>query len=625
MVRSGFLSVLAIVAAVLLAHGGSLRVPFLFDDSAAIANNPTIRRLARLGDVLSPPAGGSGVAGRPIVNLSLAIDHAFGGLNPRGYHATNVLLHAAAAWLLFGVLRRTLRRAALGATATPVAFAVVLVWAAHPLQTESVACVIQRTELLAGIFLLLTLYAFARGLDEPQRRRWPVAAVAACALGMASKEIMVVAPVLVLLYDRAFAAGSFAEAWKRRRGWHLALAATWLVLLGLLIGMGGTRGAAAGLGLGVPWWAYALRQCEAIPAYLGLAVWPHPLVLDYGTEVVRDPLQVLAPGLLLLGLVVATLIALARWPRAGFAAFAGFAILAPSSSVVPLVTQTMAEHRMYLPLAAVVALAVLAAQRLVGARAVLWVSPALGLALAAMSGARVRLMQDELAIWADTIAKRPGNARARASYALALSGVGRSAEAVPHFRRALAMEPGSPHTEINLGTALFELRDYAGAAASFRRAVALDPKLAIAHTNLGAALLELGDAPGALAAHEAALALDPRHLNAHRNAARTLFLLGRFADAARHYAEIVAREPGHAGEHYNLGLALARAGELSRAREHFGTALRLRPDPAAFLAYARFLAEAGQIGEARGAVENALKLRPDFPEALRERERLNAP
>ncbi|MBL9188128.1 MAG: tetratricopeptide repeat protein [Opitutaceae bacterium] len=621
-------AMLTIAIAVLLAHGGSLAVPFFFDDIEAVSNNPTIRSLARMGDVLSPPADGTGVTGRPIVNLTLAVDYAFGGLNPRGYHATNLLLHTMAAWLLLGVTRRTLLLPALrvrfGSAASGIALAVALVWSVHPIQTESVACVIQRTELLAGVFLLLVLYAFVRAVEEPRNRRWPVLAVAASALGMASKEIMVAAPVLVLLHDRAFAGGSFRAAWTARRALHLSLAATWLLLLAMLVAMGGTRGSAAGLGLGVPWWAYALKQCEAIPAYLGLAFWPHPLVLDYGTDVVTDPMSVLAPGLLLLALVLATLAAL-RWrPKLGFVAVFFFAILAPSSSVVPLVTQTMAEHRMYLPLAAVVVFWVLAAHRAVGGRATLCLAAALALGFAGVSAARTRVMQDELAIWADTIAKRPGNARAHASYALALSQRGRAAEARPVFQRALELDPASAATELNLGTVLFELRDFSSAATHFRRALALKPGFANAQANLGSALFELGDLAGALAAQEAALALEPRHLGARKNAGRVCFALGRHAEAARHYAEVVAQVPSDPEAHYNLGLALARSAELPRALAHFATALRLRPEPGAYVAYARFLAEAGEIAEARAALAAALKLRPDFPEARLELERLPA-
>ena len=94
---------------------------------------------------------------------------------------------------------------------------------------------------------------------------------------MATKEVMVTAPVIVLLYDRTFVGGSFAEAWRRRRGFYLALAGTWLLLAWLVAGNGGRAGT-AGFGAGVPWWAYALTQFRAVAHYLRLSFWPHPLV-----------------------------------------------------------------------------------------------------------------------------------------------------------------------------------------------------------------------------------------------------------------------------------------------------------------------------------------------------------
>lgn len=615
-------------SAALVAYRGSFSVPFFFDDLGAIVNNSSIRDLTRIGDVLWPPVGGNGMAGRPVVNLSLALNYAFSGLNPRGYHGLNLILHVVSALALFGVVRRTLLlpalRARFGAAAFSIALSSATLWALHPLQTESVTCVIQRTELLVGVFYLLTFYAFVRSLEPAAvSAKWRALSIAACALGMASKEVMVSAPLLVLLYDRTFVAGTWAAAWRQRRHHYLALAATWLVLIALLIAMGGSRGQAAGLGLGVPWWSYALRQCEAIPAYLGLAAWPHPLVLDYGTDLVTDPWSVLPGGLLLLALVALTFAAL-RWrPMLGFLAFWFFAILAPSSSVVPLITQTMAEHRMYLPLAAVMIGAVIAAHRGLGAQLPLAVA-GLSLALAATTAARNRLMQDDLTIWADTIAKRPRNARAYGNHALVLSQRGRTADALPGFQRALALDPKSGSTETNLGTTYFELGDFRQAEAHLRAALALDPKLTDAHANLGATRLELGDAEGALAHDRAALALDPNHVPAHRNAGRALFALGRFGEAAAHYERVVRQQPESPAAHYNLGLALARAGDLTRARTYFAEALRRKPDPAAFLYYARFLATNGLKAEALASIETALRLRPNFPEAMAERDRLRA-
>ena len=138
---------------------------FVFLDVADIVDNPTIRHLGQLGRVLSPPAaGGLTVGGRPVVNLTLALNYAFGGTNVWGYHALNLLIHILAGLALFGVVRRTPPRSTL------FAFAVALLWTVHPLQTESVTYIIQRAESLMGLFYLLTLYCFIRYADETLAR-----------------------------------------------------------------------------------------------------------------------------------------------------------------------------------------------------------------------------------------------------------------------------------------------------------------------------------------------------------------------------------------------------------------------------------------------------------------------
>ena len=178
---------------------------------------------------------------------------------------------------------------------------------------------------------------------------------------------MVTAPVLALLYDRTFVAGSFAGAWRERRGLYLALAGTWVLLLALVLATSG-RGETAGFGTAITPFAYGLTQLKAIAHYLRLAVWPHPLVLDYGTAVVTSVDDVWLEGIAVLALLGATAWALVRRPVAGFCGAWFFVILAPSSSFIPLVSQTMAEHRMYLPLAAITVPAVALAWRYLGTR-----------------------------------------------------------------------------------------------------------------------------------------------------------------------------------------------------------------------------------------------------------------
>src|SRR5450432_4141434 len=231
--RVHLLAGVAIVLAVVAAYANSLNGPFLFDDAPAIVGNPTIRHLWPPTAALSPPSDGSGVTGRPLVNFSLAVNYAIGGLDVRGYHLANVTLHLLAALTLWGVLRRTLRRSLVDARkearAERVAGIATLVWAVHPLLTESVTCVVQRNEVMGGLFYLLTLYCFIRaatgepgGLQAAEKGGelkpgapaargkssggWEALAVLACFLGMATKEIVATAPLLVLLYDRIFIA-----------------------------------------------------------------------------------------------------------------------------------------------------------------------------------------------------------------------------------------------------------------------------------------------------------------------------------------------------------------------------------------------------------------------------------
>lgn len=223
------------------------------------------------------------MAGRPVVNLSLALNYAVSGYAVGSYYVFILGVHLAAAFTLCGLVRRTLLlptlRLRFGAAALPLAFFVAALWMLHPQQTESVTYIVQRAESLVGFFYLLTLCCALRFAESGGAMRWGVIATACCALGMATKEVMVSAPLLVLRYDRSFLGGSWRAAWEARGRLWLALAATWLLLAFLMlstVGCGGT----AGLGAGISSWHYLLTQCRAIVTCLGLAVWPHPLVFD---------------------------------------------------------------------------------------------------------------------------------------------------------------------------------------------------------------------------------------------------------------------------------------------------------------------------------------------------------
>ena len=138
-----------------------------------------------------------------------------------------------------------------------------------------------------------------------------------------------------------------------------------------MISTGGNRGGTVGIGTGVPLWAYPLTQFEAVARYLALAVWPHPLVFEYGTFWVQRAADVAPYALIVVPLLAATMVALLPRPAArDFAARWFFLILAPTS-LAPGTIQMVVEHRMYLPLIAVVALAVVGVHRWFGRGAIL--------------------------------------------------------------------------------------------------------------------------------------------------------------------------------------------------------------------------------------------------------------
>jgi tetratricopeptide (TPR) repeat protein len=617
--RAVLLAALLIVLAGLAVYQDSFSGPFVLDDLPAISENPTIRQLWPLWVPLSPPSNGQTVTGRPFVNLTLAVNYAVDGFDVWGYHAVNLAIHLLAALALFGIARRTflqpIPRDRFGPSALPLAFFVALLWVVHPLATESVTYLIQRAEALMALFYLLTLYAFIRGVDSPRPWRiWYPLSIGACLLGMTCKEVMVSAPLIVLLYDRTFVAGNFRDAWQRRCWFYAGLAATWLPLVGLEAFVG-TRGHSAGWGAGVDWFQYALTQFGAITHYLWLSLWPHPLILDYGSGLASGAAQIIPYALFIGMLVAATIYALFRRPVLGFFGAAFFAILAPSSSVVPVVTQTVAEHRMYLPLTILVALAVAGLFQLLHRRALLLCS-ALALIYGTLTFHRNADYRTAVSIWADTAAKLPDSARAHENLGIALVAAGQSLDGVGEYYRALQLEPNYAEAHSNLGNALGALGRTDEAVEHFRAAIKLIPNLGAAHYNLANILAGAGRYPEAIGEYNLTIKLSPNFAPAHNNLGNVLTSTGHLTDAKNQYELAAELDPSYATAQYNLGNTFLRLHQYEFARAHYAEAVRLTPDYAdAYNGLANALVLLGHPAEAIPQYETALRLKPGYPDA----------
>jgi tetratricopeptide (TPR) repeat protein len=331
------------------------------------------------------------------------------------------------------------------------------------------------------------------------------------------------------------------------------LACTWLLLALLSAGLHRNN---IGFDQGVTGRSYALTSCRSIVRYLELSFWPHPLVIDYGTDVIHHAIEAMPYAVVLVILIAGLTISLWRWPAIGFAGAWFFVILAPTSSVIPLTGQPMAEHRMYLPLAAVVSLVVLGLYAWMGRRSfVLWAALAVG--LGSLSVQRNKVYASNLALWSDTVAKSPGNARAHFNLGNLLLGMpGRRPDAITEYQDALRIEPDFAEAHSILGMTLATLPGRLPEAISqYEAALKINPGLVDTHFHLGNALMQQGHYSAAAEQYEKTLKLKPGHLDGHVNLGIAYVLMKRFDEAIAQFEIALQIRPGYEPAQANLAIA----------------------------------------------------------------------
>ncbi len=659
-----------IVLAVALTYATSFTVPFLFDDFGNIVRNPQIRDVWNWGQVFSPPMD-TGVAGRPLVHLSLAVNYALGGLDTRGYHLVSLALHIACALLLFGLIRRTLdairRSDWAGVGSVDLACAAAVLWAVHPLTSEVVDYLSQRTESMMALCYMLTLYASLRAAGARGPARWLVTAVVACAAGMACKESMVTAPLMVVIFDRVFLFDTIGQAIRRRWPLYGALAMTWVLLAVLLVSH--TAISSGGFGTAhTSTWTYLLNQSVIVTRYLRLSVWPRGLVFYYGWARPLTLVDVWPYALFLVVLVTATVLTFVRWPRAAFPAVWVFVTLAPTSSFAPIAAEVGAERRMYLPLMGIVTLGVIGAAasrarlvRRAGDRdrkrlrerpldpLAIGLALVVAVALSAVTIARTREYRSALTL-AQTVLARWPTPNAEQLVGQELADTGQHEEAIRHLRRAL---PDFAPAHYYLGRELLAVGKVDEAMPEFQAFVAEEPTLPpvrstrILMARVFAARHEIpksieqlrlvlasapadGDANGLMAEalagehafadaiphYQAALAARPGDPNAWNGLGVALVATGRGGEAISAFRQAVAASPGDVRVRVNLARALLDQGSAAIASEEAQQAVALAPtEPAAHEVLGRALASLGRPADARREFERALALDPSYAPA----------
>jgi protein O-mannosyl-transferase len=615
---------LLICVAVFCVYSNTFTAPFILDDINAITDNPHIRSIFPLGRSMSAPDQ-STVAGRPVVALSLAFNYAVSGLNPWSYHLFNIIAHCLSAILLLHICRRIFSVSGRVGVARAVrsnlfagkdsasglphentaAVAVAMIWALHPLHTEVVTYVSTRTEGLMSLFFLAAFYCLIRyaGTPPPDSASgipvWPILCFVSVALAMGSKENAVALPLLLFLFDRIFLSNSWRTVLARRGRLHAAVAATWLIPFYLITQ--GPRSATVGIHFAhITPLDYLRTQAGIVVHYLRLSVLPHPLVLDYHNWPIAYRFTPAISALLTIFIVLCTMsvVFALKNSKTAFWGVWFFAILAPSSSVVPIATEIAAERRMYLPLVAVIILLVTGVTQLskiispktvtgspesgksrenpgftnpvrrFGLSAATLFTVIVCIPLAWLTYQRNQDYSDDISIWQDTVQKRPLNSRAHANLGAAYLGAGRFDDAVPYLEQALRLDPAVQ------GLIDSDISDISSS-----------------------------------------IVPDMSSYRALENLALVYMERGNTAKAVRFLEFVALNNPDDALTFFNLGNAAMRAGQANRAETAFHTAVTLAPENALFhIRYARVLFETGRTDNARAHARQALVLDPNHPE-----------
>jgi tetratricopeptide (TPR) repeat protein len=386
-----------------------------------------------------------------------------------------------------------------------------------------------------GLCYLLVLYCTLRGAERQGAKEprplvaalWYGAAFMACWAGAATKEVMVTCPLVTLLFDRAYLAGTWQQAFRRRSWLYLSL----LVPTGWLIYVNGetlvASGNEAGVGFGyegLSAWEYLRSQPAVLLHYLRLTFWPDVLTLDYGWPVETSPVRIYGLGAVIVSLLFVSLWLMAKRPRLGSLALSCFLILAPTSSIVPI-ADLIYEHRVYLPLAGVVLLALVGVAALArlsfpssawehtsgsSASRVLWsVTAVIVLLLAARTTLRNLEYRNPVALWEAMAARNPLHARHWCILAKYYQDSGRRADAIAAFERSLALKPSDHYTWVEYGNLFFDERNFDAAIERYREAIRANPKSFRAHANIGRSELIRANYASALLASREALACVP--------------------------------------------------------------------------------------------------------------------
>jgi tetratricopeptide (TPR) repeat protein len=623
-----------ICAAIFLAYSNSFQCPFIFDDAHVIWNYTGKTVIEALLTGL-----------RPVFTATFLLNQIVSADAMWGWHFVNICFQALSALVLFGLVRRTLLLESVGGHFKDSAFTIsllsALIWALHPVHAQAVTYVTQRGETMVCLFMFLLLYCMLRAEASFRHRlRWHALAFLCCCLGLGSKEAMISALPVAVLFDRSYLSGSFKEIWRKNKFLYTSISAIYVFSL-LFLMIKGNPLDYLDNDYGIERCSYLLTETEVILHYLKNSFCPLWLCFDYDWPIRSRFSEVVIPAVLVSFLLVLTIWAWIKYPKAAFPGIFFFLCLAPRSSLL-MRPDACVDYRMCMPLAGLVILTVFVFFKIIsfpsgkktingtgyGRFAGLSIPAMAIISLLFLTYAQNQLYSDPILLWMDTVARSPANDRALNYLGIELVKRNRLDEAKKYFLKSLSIRPANPMVMNNLATILKNQGELAAATSHYGKALEIlsrqNMKKAIVRDNYAMLLcntaeidLASGRDEAALGKIEKALGLSENNTDVNLIAGKYFLARGNKEKALRCFTKAQSSAVAPSAVRLQIGRLLMDANCPEESLEIFLALLAVTPlDP--LLNYDAGLASlrAGHIGDARKYFKKTLDLDPSLPMPL---------
>jgi len=643
-------------------YSNTFDVPFHFDDSLRIKENPHIRiENLSFNNIKKAAFSKRSSQNRPIGNITFALNYYFHQYNVFGYHIVNIIVHLLTGFFLYLFIKITLSLPALKNTCRHnhlIALFSALIWLTNPVQTQSVTYIVQRLNSMSAMFYIIAFLLYVKGrisqkqytnqthqnkretktkeVSSSQKHKSSFSfylpastlyfsgSALAWILSLGCKQISVTLPVFIFIYEWYF----FQDLSKDWFKSHLKYITVIFVLLSalailFLIHYGAN-----------PWDAYMSRfsrqgftpgerlltQFRVLIYYISLILYPHParLNLDYDfplSHSLINPISTFPALLAILGLITLALYLAKKNRLISFCILWFFGNLVIESSIIPLAI--IFEHRLYLPSMLAILIPVILMYRYIKLK---WLTPGLLCIVLAVFSIwtfqRNKVWSDSVSLWGDCVIKSPNKARPHSNLGQALINQGKIDEAIKHCFKALEIKPDFPGAHINIGHALEKKEKYNEAIDHYLKALEIKPDYAKAYYNMGLIRSKQGLINEAFDHYYKALKIRPDFPELHLNIGVALVKHGKTDEAINHYLKALQMSPYFAEAHNNLGIVLVKKGETDKAIGHYTKAIQIKPDFADAHNNLGFALAARKKPDE--AIENylkALQIKPDYADA----------